>query len=251
VAACLACLHPSLPPFPQVPAEDPTGADADDASADPKQRRDGDSKAALAAPAPSHDDSHAPHQPPVADLAVSQGSDAVYLRTQLRRRAVEVVSALTHTPDAARALVATGVFGALLRAALAHVRLPGVVSHEALLERAALLAGAWTPVIVGCRCCPLCATMSCGLFRIYVTVRLPRRGTRTRRLEGGLARACSCTRRLVQCAVAVWVMMLALERAPWRRIRTQPVLFPLLSTVFVQPRARALRVSPAPHPPSC
>ena len=60
---------------------------------------------------------------------------------QLQRRIVEACGTLIDTPIAARAAISGGLFPLLLQRALLHVKLPGLVSHQGLLERAALLAG--------------------------------------------------------------------------------------------------------------
>ena len=63
------------------------------------------------------------------------------LLAQLQRRIVEACGTLIDTPAAARAAISGGLFPLLLQRALLHVKLPGLVSHQGLLERAALLAG--------------------------------------------------------------------------------------------------------------
>jgi hypothetical protein len=75
------------------------------------------------------------------------------LLAQLQRRTVEACGILIDTPAAARAAISGGLFPLLLQRALLHVKLPGLVSHQGLLERAALLAGKvtgyrhlWNPV---------------------------------------------------------------------------------------------------------
>jgi hypothetical protein len=72
---------------------------------------------------------------------------------------------LIDTPASARAAISGGLFPLLLQRALLHVKLPGLVSHQGLLERAALLAGKvtvyrhlWNPVFFSPRnvgCTPL------------------------------------------------------------------------------------------------
>jgi hypothetical protein len=63
------------------------------------------------------------------------------LLAQLQRRVVEACGSLVDSPATARVAVSGGLFGLLLQRALQHVRLPSLVAHLELLERASLLAG--------------------------------------------------------------------------------------------------------------
>lgn len=62
---------------------------------------------------------------------------------QLQRRIVEACGTLIDSPATARAAIGGGLFALLLQRALLHVKLPSLVSHQGLLQRAALLGGEW------------------------------------------------------------------------------------------------------------